>query len=131
MNSKALRIAIPVFVVVTALVHLYLFYSGVSRGRPNYLFLVNGGGYLVLLAAFLWAQSRPNPWPSLTHYALMAAAAASIIAWIIVNHGSFAIQLSAFDKAVEILLIVTLFLDVRASQKTPQLSPSAGRTAAE
>ncbi len=131
MNTKALRWAIPIFVVITALVHLWLFYSGFSRGRPNYLFLVNGGGYLALLAAFYLSRSVGNPWPAVMHYVLMAAAAASIIAWVIVNGGRFAPELSAFTTAVEVLLIIVLFLDVRAIQKTPQLATSARGSTAE
>jgi hypothetical protein len=117
-NPKVLRIAILVLGVATALAHLWLFYNGFSRGRPDYRFLVNGGGYLVLLAAFFLTVTAKDPWHRVAHYLLMAFAAGSIVAWIIVNGGRFLPQLSAFTKAVEVLLIIVLFLDVRLAQRS-------------
>ncbi len=44
MNRNLLRVGIPVLALITAAVHLWLFYNGLSRGRPNYQFLVNTVG---------------------------------------------------------------------------------------
>ena len=116
-NPKTLRILILVFGLVTALVHLWLFYSGLARGRPSYQFLVNGLGYLILLGAFFFTQSSTDQVRRLVHYLLMAFAAGSIVAWIVVNGGRFLLALSLIDKAIEILLIITLWLHLRLTQR--------------
>src|SRR5689334_22419664 len=116
-NSKVLRILILVLGVATALVHLWLFYGGLSRGRPNYLFLVNGVGFLVLVGAFWLTQTSTEQVRRLVHYLFMVFAAGSIIAWIVVNGGRFFLALSIFDKAIEALLILALWLHLR---QTPE-----------
>jgi hypothetical protein len=116
-NPKVLRILIVMFGLATALVHLWLFYGGFARGRPNYLFLVNSVGYLVLLGAFWWTQASTDQVRRLVHYLFMAFAAGSIVAWIVVNGGRFFLALSIFDKVIEVLLIVALWLHLR---RTPQ-----------
>ena len=116
-NPKTLRILILVFGLVTALVHLWLFYNGLARGRPSYQFLANGVGYLILLGAFFFTQSSTDQVRRLVHYLLMAFAAGSVVAWIVVNGGRFLLALSLIDKAIEILLIVTLWLHLRLTQK--------------
>jgi hypothetical protein len=116
-NPKVLRILILVFGLVTALIHLWLFYNGLSQGRPNYPFLINGVGYLVLLGAFWLTQASADQVRRLVHYLFMAFAAGSIVAWIVVNGGRFFLALSILDKAIEVLLIVALWLHLR---RTPQ-----------
>jgi len=116
-NPKVLRILVLVFALATALVHLWLFYGGLSRGRPNYPFLVNGVGYLILIGAFWLTQGSTDFVRRLVHYLLMAFTAGSIVAWVIVNGGRFFLALSIFDKAIEVLLIVALWLHLR---HTPQ-----------
>lgn len=116
-NPRLLRTLIVVSGLVTAIVHLWLVYNGLTRPRNpglSYPFLANGVGFLALVAAFLLV--RPVRWNRIVQYLLMAFSAGSIIAWIVVNQGRFLLTLSIFDKAVEVLLIVVLWLHLRAMQ---------------
>ncbi len=120
---KALRIAVIVLVLATAVVHLYLFWMGLARGRLSWVqygFLVNGISYLVLLGGLLLALPAREPLPQVAHYLLMAFAAGSIAAWVVINRGRFLLDLSVFDKAVEVLLIVALALHLRLVPRRSQ-----------
>ena len=111
---------IAALTVVTALVHLWLFYGGISRGRPNYLFLANGVGYLVLLGAFFMTLSYSTQIRNIVSYVLMAYAAVTIIAWVVMNGGRFQLGLSIVTKLAEILLIVVVWMHLRATQNSRQ-----------
>ena len=118
-NSRLLRTLIVVFGLVTALVHLWLVYNGLTRPRNpaiSYPFLINGLGYLALVGAFLFAGTSQGQWSRIVHYLFMAFAAGSIVAWIVVNGGRFLLPLSIFDKAIEVLLIVVLWRHLRLLQ---------------
>ncbi len=112
MNRTVLRVGIPVLALITAAVHFWLFYNGLSRGRPNYQFLVNSAGYLILIAAFVSNFQWNFISQRIVHYAFMAFAVGSIIAWIVVNGGHFLPELSAFTKGIEVILIIALWLDL-------------------
>ena len=101
MNSKMLTI---ILTLATAIVHLYL---GISFG--NTLFILNGVGYLALLAGLyfipqLAAQS------GLIRYALMGFAAITIVAYFIVGENPFSDVLGLVTKAIELALIVVLWM---------------------
>jgi hypothetical protein len=130
-NLKVLRILILVFGLVTALVHLWLVYNGLIRGRLPYQFLVNGLGFLVLVAAFFLTLSSKDQWRQLVHYLFLAFTGGSILAWVIVNRGRFLIELSIFDKVVEVLLIVALWLHLRLTQKDRVLPPERGQVSSK
>lgn len=119
-NPRTQRTIIAALTIVTALVHLWLFYGGMGRGQPNYLFLANGVGYLVLLGAFFMTQSYSAQVRNIVSYVFMAYTAVTIIAWVVMNGGRFQLPLSIVDKLVEILLIVTLWMHLRATQNSRQ-----------
>mgnify|MGYP007071124446 CR=1 FL=1 len=121
-NLKTQRILIGVFTIVTALIHLWLFSMGLSRGRPNYLFLANGLGYLALLGAFYATLSSKDQMRNLVSYALMAYAAVTIVAWVVMNGGRFQLPLSIVSKLAEVLLIVVVWMHMRATQRNPQVA---------
>jgi hypothetical protein len=123
-NPRTQRILIGVLGVVTALVHLWLFYSGMSRGRPNYLFLANGIGYLALLGAFFATRSAKDQIQNLVGYLLMAYAAVTIVAWVVLNGGRFLLGLSIVTKLAEVLLIVMVWMYMRATQRRSQTIPA-------
>jgi hypothetical protein len=114
MNKTNLRLAVIVFGLFTAAVHLYL------NIRPGYgfsypfpgAFLLNGLGYLALLAALfmkipaLDGVRRYIPW------ALMLFAAATIGAFL--KFGDMSDMLGWVTKADEVLLIGAVFLYQRA-----------------
>ena len=117
-NPRTQRILIGVLGVVTALIHLWLFYNGMSRGRPNYLFLANGIGYLALLGAFFATRSAREQLHNLVGYLLMGYTAITIVAWFVMNGGRFLLELSVVDKLVELVLIVVVWMYLRATQRS-------------
>ena len=119
-NPRTQRILIGVLGVFTALVHLWLFYNGMSRGRPNYLFLANSIGYFALLGAFFATFSSKDQVRNLVSYLLMAYAAVTIVAWVVMNGGRFLLALSIATKLAEILLIVMVWMHLRATQHRSQ-----------
>jgi hypothetical protein len=127
-NPKALRSLVVVFSLATALVHFWLFYNGLIRARSlsivQYLFLLNGLGYLILLAAFFLTLASREQLRDLVHYLFIVFAACTIIAWAIINRGRFLITLSLFDKVAEVLLILTVWLHLRLAQKRAELATS-------
>ena len=99
-----LAVAIMVLTITTALIHLTLDF-------PNMLFILNGLGYLALLAAMyvpigrIFTGMRPIARWTLIGYALV-----TIVAWIAMGDRT---TLAYFTKAVEALLIVLLFVESR------------------
>ncbi len=111
MNLQFLRGAIAVLTLVTAGIHLYLSQTaGVS-------FILNGLGYVALLIALLVRLPVLAGRERWVHYAYMAFAAVTIVAYFAVNGGeSFSNMLGLFTKAVEVLLILALWQHLRMTQ---------------
>lgn len=103
MNNKLIVITLT---VVTAVWHLTLGLRdlGSSFGIP---FILNGAGYLVLLAA-LYIIPQLASYRALTRYALMAFAAVTIVAYFIVNDNPIGSGL--VTKVVEVALVAALWL---------------------
>lgn len=103
----AVQIGIMVLTVITAFVHLALAF-------PDPLFIANGVGYLLLLAALYW----PALWASRTRpfarWLLLAYAAATIVAWLILGQKQTALEFAT--KAVEAILILLLLVEVQQAQ---------------
>ncbi len=116
MNRSTLRLAIIVLTLITAGIHLYL---NVRMGRFDPAFTANGLGYLALMVALLW----PPPFlagmlkgrEALLHYVYMGFTAVTIIAYFAISAEAFTDPLGLFTKAVEVLLIVALWLHLRAA----------------
>ena len=102
MNKNTLKIAIIALTVATALIHIALALPS------DILFYLNGLGYLTLLAALYLPQFAR--YHNLARWALMAFAAVTILAWILIATPSL---LGYIDKTIEVLLIVLLFIDSR------------------
>ncbi len=98
-----IQIGIILLTIATALIHLAL-------GIPAllWMFILNGLGYLGLLAAFLLPQF--TRYHSLVRWALIGFAAVTIAGWIAFGARS---PIGYLDKVIEISLIVLLFLDMR------------------
>jgi hypothetical protein len=112
MNRSVLRIAIVVLTLITAYVH------GVILGLQysDYLFILNGLGYLTLLAALLLpvpflAQNRK--W---IHYLFIGFTAVTILAWLIITKAK-PDTLGYLTKLDELLLIVALWLHLRQTEQ--------------
>jgi len=104
MYRSSLRIAITVLTVITALVHLIL---GIKY--IDFTFLLNGIGYLALLAALLFDFSFLADKKKWLHFIYMAYTIATILAWLLLN-GNFRDPLGVGTKLAEVLLVVALGL---------------------
>jgi len=112
MNKSVLRAVILVTGLITALVHLYL---NVTMGHIDLLFTLNGLGYLGLLAAFFFNLPWISRQRTLLHYLFMLFAAVTIVAWFILSPDRSAL-LGILTKIDEVILIIALFLDLRAER---------------
>ncbi len=104
-------IGIIVLTLITAIAHIYLGFQ--PDEELHAWFLLNGLGYLALLAAFFLPQFAQ--YHSLVRWALLGYTLLTIILWFFlggVSHG----ELDPFDvtiKVVEAVLVILLFVDSR------------------
>lgn len=101
-----LQVAIIVLTIATALIHLSLLF-------PDVVFILNGLGYLGLLAVLyvplaIFANRR-----GLARVLLMAFTAATIAAWIVMGSRT---AIGYIDKIIEIILIILLWLENQRSK---------------
>ena len=102
-SNGVLRIGIAVLTLATALIHLQLDF-------PDPVFILNGLGYLTLLAAlFLPGLAR---YRNTVRLALIGYAALTIFLWILLGART---PIGYIDKVIEIALICLLILDARRS----------------
>jgi hypothetical protein len=107
MSERNSRLIIAILTLVTAAVHLVVL--NLQEIHPE--FALNGLGYLGLLGA-LWFRF-PYGQQRLVHYAYMAFAMVTIIAYFVVNMANGFGFLGLGTKAVEVLLIVFLWMDLK------------------
>ena len=118
MNKSTLRLAVIVLTVITALIHLFLGVISLTGGDMMFgvLFLLNGIGYLVLMAGVvtdsvpILSDNKP-----LAHYALIAFALVTIIAYLVINGFDFG-AMGIISKVDELLLIIATWLHLNASE---------------
>lgn len=115
-----LRWVIIALTVATAAIHLWLAFQ--FPGQPDRVFILNGLGYLVLLALLFLpipALQRYHGWIT---WILIAYTAITVVGWVFLGLGSpfsgMAIDMGSpltwlayADKIIEIALIVCLWLD--------------------
>lgn len=99
-----LQIGIIVLTLATAVVHLII----LNLGSIDILFTLNGLGYLGLLTLYFLPIPIAQENHNLVRWALMAFTAVTILAWVFVGERSL---LGYADKAIEILLLVLLWMD--------------------
>ena len=112
MSGNTTRTVIILLTLATAIVHGVL----LNLGGFSVLFTLNALGYLALLGAFVF--KFPPGREVLVHYALMAYAAVTIVAWAVMNGDRGPLGYST--KLIEMLLIIFLWIDlgrVRAASK--------------
>lgn len=107
-----LQYGIIVLTVLTALLHLAL---GISffQDTLGKLFILNGLGYFALLAALYFLPQFAGM-RSLVRWVLMAFAAVTIVAYFVMNPDALTRLPGLIDKAIEVALIVLLYLDSRS-----------------
>ena len=99
-----LRIGVILLTVGTALIHLYLGLQGFP------LFVLNGLGYLGLLAALILPIPRISEYRNLVRWVLVGYTALTIFLWILVGARN---AIGYTDKIIEVCLIVLLLIDAR------------------
>lgn len=103
-----LQWAIIGLTVATALIHITLAF-------PDRLFILNGLGYLALLGALYLPLEFLRPYRRAARWALIAYTAVTVALWLFAP--SARSPLAFFTKAIEIALIVLLWLDGEESRK--------------
>lgn len=109
-NFGALQIGIVILTVTTALIHITLLF-------PNAMFILNGLGYLTLLAVYFLPIEMFQERHNLVRWAFILFTAVTILGWIAIGDKSWpGGALGYITKIVEIFLIILLVVDGRGSQ---------------
>lgn len=108
-SPSVLRLGGIVLTLTTAIIHLYLG----SLVFP--LFVLNGLGYLALLAALYLPIPQLTPYRRTTRWVLVGYTALTIILWLVITGGA-STTIGYIDKIVEVLLIILLVAQARASR---------------
>jgi hypothetical protein len=103
-----LSIGVILLTVGTAVIHLYLGFQGFP------LFVLNGLGYLGLLAALILPIPRISEYRNLTRWVLVGYTALTIFLWILVGSRN---AIGYVDKIIELALIALLVLEARISRR--------------
>jgi hypothetical protein len=106
--SDPLRVGVIALTVGTALIHLYLGLQGFP------LFILNGLGYLSLLAALTLPVPRISEYRNLTRWVLVGYAALTIFLWILVGARN---SIGYADKIIELALVALLVLEARRARR--------------
>jgi hypothetical protein len=106
--SDPVRLGIIVLTIGTALIHLYLGLQGFP------LFILNGLGYLALLAALILPIPRISEYRNLVRWFLVGYTALTIFLWILVGARN---SIGYVDKIIEIFLVAFLVLEARNSRR--------------
>ncbi len=101
-----LRWGILALTVVTAVIHIWLGLGFFDSGGQ--IFVLNGLGYLGLLGLLLLPVEPIARYRGLIRWLFIAYTAVTVVAWILIGART---PLAFFDKAVEIVLIILLWLD--------------------
>ena len=105
-TKAALRTGIVLLTLATALIHLQLAF-------PDPAFILNGLGYLALLAALYLPVPRLARYRNLVRWVLIGFTALTILLWILLGART---PIGYVDKAIEVALILLLLLDARMSR---------------
>ena len=113
-SSVGLSLGVMIFVlaVATAVIHLYLALSAVASMGFNFgvmLFILNGLGYLGLLAVLQLPIRQLARFRSAARWALIAFAALTIVLFFIM--APVYMIIGYVDKAIEVALIALLLAD--------------------
>jgi hypothetical protein len=114
MNSEssrlnAVQIGIIILTLATALIHFSLLF-------PDVLFILNGLGYLALLAAYFLPIELARKNHNLVRWLFIIFAAVTILGWVAIGDKSWPDgALGYVTKLIEVGLIVLLVVDGRRS----------------
>jgi hypothetical protein len=100
--------AIIALTLVTAVIHLFLGFT--SEGMFQILFILNGLGYIALLVGLYFVPQLADK-RSLVRYALLGFTAVTFILYFVFNWPDVVSTMGLIDKAVELVLIILLWMD--------------------
>lgn len=106
LNSR--RYLIILLAVATGLIHLIIL--GFLAGGTQILFILNGLGYLALIAALYFLPQLAGS-RSLIRWVLIAYAAITVIAYFVMNWPDVWNPLGVITKVIEVVLIILLLMD--------------------
>jgi len=98
-----LQIGILVLTVATAIIHLTLVF-------PSPMFILNGLGYLVLLAALFLPIPQLAGYHRLVRWVLLGYTLLTVVLWVVMGSR---IPIAYVAKVIEVVLILLLWLDSR------------------
>lgn len=108
MNLNTKQWGIVILSLATAIIHFSLLF-------PDVLFILNGAGFLTLLAAYILPIQYFRQNRALIRIAFMAFTAITILAWVAIGDKSWpAGMLGYFTKAIELALLGLLWSDSRS-----------------
>lgn len=98
-----LQIGIVVLTLATAIIHFTLVF-------PSPMFILNGLGYLALLAALFLPIPQLAGYHRLVRWVLLGYTALTVVLWVVMGSR---IPIAYVDKVIEVVLILLLWLDSR------------------
>ena len=130
-SSIKLHLGVGIFLLTlaTAFIHLYLAFTAIPYFGLNFgviLFILNGLGYLGLLAALLLPIPQLARFRSAARWALVAYATLTIVLWLIM--APLYDIIGYIDKAIEVALIALLITDVYTAPSEPSGETPSTRT---
>jgi hypothetical protein len=102
-TDAALRAGIVLLTLGTALIHLQLAF-------PDPVFILNGLGYLALLAALFLPIPQIARYRNAVRWVLVGYAALTVFLWVLIGART---PIGYIDKAIEVALITLLLLEAR------------------
>lgn len=102
-TNAAVRVGVILLTLATALIHLQLNF-------PDPVFILNGLGYLTLLAALYLPVPRLARYRNAARWTLAGYTALTIILWALIGERT---PIGYADKVIEIALISLLLLEPR------------------
>lgn len=97
--NVALRVGIVALTIITALIHL-------SLNFPDPMFILNGLGYLALLAALYLPIPRVAHYRNLVRWVMIGYTALTLVLWVVIGMRTPIGYISAADEAALILLLL-------------------------
>ncbi len=112
-SAVVVRVGIIALTIATALIH---FRQAFLFPTPDPLFILNGLGYLGLLAALYLPIPQLSGYKRLIRFALIGFTALTFVLYFAINGFSF-FPIGYTDKAIEAILIVLLVVEARFARR--------------
>lgn len=107
-TNAVLRSGIVLLTLGTAFIHLQLNF-------PDPVFILNGLGYLALLAALYLPVPPLSRYENVVRWVMVGYAAVTILLWVLIGSRN---GLAYADKAIEVALIALLLIEARGRRST-------------